>query len=66
MSKAKATLRALASHQGKTLDSQALPHPSYSSELFVDTLVDFIVATDQVFLYVLFFFYYTKYFSPTS
>ena len=59
---AKAGLKALASHQGETLDPQIPPRPSYSSELFVDTLVDFIVATDQVFIYFIFF-YYTKYFS---
>jgi hypothetical protein len=53
--KAKAGLKAIADYQGKPLDIQAPPRPSYSSELFVDTLVDFIVATDQVFSIFLFF-----------
>jgi hypothetical protein len=57
---AKAGLKALAHHEGKTLETPS--RPSYSPELFVDTLVDFIVATDQVFLYFNFF-SYTKYFS---
>ena len=52
--KAKAGLKALAGHQGKTFDPQAPPRPSYSPELFVDTIVDFIVVNDQVF----FFFYF--------
>jgi len=52
--KAKAGLKALANYQGKPLDSQAPSRPSYSPELFVDTMVDFIVATDQVFLYFIF------------
>jgi hypothetical protein len=60
--KAKAGLKALADYQGKPLDSQAPPRPSYSPELFVDTIVDFVVATDQVFLYFHFYFYCTKYF----
>jgi hypothetical protein len=60
--KAKAGLKALADYQGKPLDSQAPPRPSYSPELFVDTVVDFIVATDQVFFYFYFYFYCTEYF----
>jgi hypothetical protein len=64
--KAKAGLKAIAIHQGKTFDSQAPPRPTYSPELFVDTLVDFVVATDQVFIYFFIFFCYIKYLSLVS
>jgi len=56
--KQKAGLKAIADHQGKPFNSQAPPRPSTHSELFVDTLVDFIVATDQVFFLFFIFIYY--------
>jgi hypothetical protein len=53
--KSKAGLKVLAVYQGKLPDSQAPPRPPYTPELFVDTLVDLIVSTDQVFYFILFF-----------
>ena len=49
--KAKGGLKAIANYQGKPFDSQAPSCLFYSPEIFVDTLVDFIVATNQIFFF---------------
>jgi hypothetical protein len=53
--KAEAGLEALALHEGENPKTEA-SRPSYSSELFINALTDFIVATDQVFFLFLCFF----------
>jgi hypothetical protein len=47
--KAEAGLQAMAAHHGVS-QPHASPRLQYSPEPFVDTLVDFIITTDQVFL----------------
>ena len=48
--KSEAGLEAVAAHHGVKSKPQATPCPQFSSELFVDTIADFIISTDQVFL----------------
>jgi hypothetical protein len=59
--KAEAGLKAIADYQGKPLDSQTSPRLSYTPELFVDTVVDLIISTDLVFIYLFIYFYYTNF-----
>jgi len=56
--KAEAALEAIAAQQGITLNSNNPPRPQFSSEAFTNALVDFIVATDQVF--ILFFHFFSN------
>ena len=55
--KADAGLEAIALHKGENPRTQA-SHPSYSPELFLNALIGFIVATDQVLFFFLYFSYY--------
>jgi hypothetical protein len=48
--KSEAVLEAVAAYHGVKSKPQATPRPQFSSELFVDTVADFIISTDQVFL----------------
>ena len=53
--KAEAGLEALALHEGENPKTEA-SCPSYSPESFMNALIDFIVATDQVFSFFFLFF----------
>jgi len=55
--KADAGLEAIALHEGENPRTQA-SRPSYSPELFLNALIGFIVATDQVLFFFLYFSYY--------
>ena len=54
--KAEAGLGALALHKNENPKTEAL-RPPFSSESFMNALIDFIVATDQVFSFFFFLFF---------
>jgi hypothetical protein len=53
---AKEALEAIAAFKGTQPESQAQQRPHFTPEAFVDALAEFIVATDQVYLKLLFYF----------
>ena len=50
--RAKDALEAIAKFQGTTAESQTEQRPRFTQESFINALVEFIVASDQVYLYI--------------